>query len=168
MTFFHHEWLGYVETSQGAINLIQSTGIFYLLIAFSYALAFLLVLGNSRPKKMGKIHMLSMSLWLILGVCLLVFPSSGFIVNAFVMLLSTLILYQSQMTSALGIQATLPSSASLTNNKRAMYAQTCLNKTNYTITHILEISFMNEKILWILILYRAIITTRASWNILGI
>jgi len=60
-------------------------------------------------------------------------------------------------------QGTVKAQKGGTDNKKALYANTLLTKGNYTVTDILGYTLINELILWILILYRAGVTLRASF-----
>lgn len=166
MTCLNCEWLGYVATPDDAVRLIKQTGQFYTTIAVAYFLSFLYMIWHSpSTMKIKRIHCLAILMWGFIGVCLTLQPISlSLFFNSFVVGLSLLVLYQLQFTSPLAAQATLTASQTKTDNKKMMYAQTLLKKMNYTITDVLGVSVINEHILWLVILYRAIITLRASWE----
>lgn len=167
MTCLNCEWLGDVATLDDTVKLIKATGQFYTSIAVAYLLSFLYMIWHSpSTMKIKKIHCLAILMWGFIGVCLTLQPISlTFFFNSFVAVLSLLVLYQLQFTSPLAAQATLAASKTKIDNKKMMYAQTLLKKMNYTVTDVLGVSLMNEQILWLLILYRALITLRASWGL---
>jgi hypothetical protein len=167
MTCLNYEWLGYVDTPEDAIKLIKQTGQFYCLIAVTYLISFLYMIWHSlSTMKAKKIHGLAIFMWSFIGACLTLqpLPSFSLFFNALVTALSLLVLYQLQFTSLLAAQAGLTASKIETDNKKVMYAQTLLKKMNYTTGDILGVSLINEQILWLMILYRAVITLRASWG----
>lgn len=167
MTWLHYEWLGYVATPEEAIKLIKQTGQFYIVIAVAYLISFLYMIWHSPSiMKIKRIHRLTILIWGFIGVCLTLHPLSfSLFFNSLVTVLSLLVLYQLQFTSLLAAQAALTTSKTKTDNKKVMYAQTLLKKMNYTITDIFEVSLINEQILWLMVLYRAVITLRASWGL---
>ncbi len=166
MTCLNCEWLGYVATPDDAVKLIKQTGQFYIIIAVAYLLSFLYMLWHSpSTMKTKRIHRLTILMWSFIGICLTLYPLSlSFFFNSFVAILALFVLYQLQFTSLLAAQATLTASKAKTDNKKMMYAQTLLKKMNYTVTDVLGVSLINEQILWLMILYRAVITLRASWE----
>jgi len=166
VTCLNCEWLGYTATPDDAIKLIKETGHFYIAIAVAYLFSFLYMVWHSPSTvKIKRIHGLGILMWSFIGICLTLQPIPlSLFLNSFVTILSLLVLYQLQFTSPLAAQATLPTSKTKTDNKKKMYAQTLLKKMNYTVTDVLGVSLINEQILWLMILYRAIITLRASWE----
>ena len=166
MTWLNYEWLGYVATPEEAIKFIKQTGQFYIVIAVAYLMSFLYMIWHSSIiKETKRIHGLTIFLWSFIGVCLTLHPLSfSLFFNSFVIVLSLLVLYQLQFTSHLATQMASTTPEIKTDNKKVMYAETLLKKMNYTITDILEVSMINEHILWLMILYRAVITLRVSWE----
>jgi hypothetical protein len=166
MTWLNYEWLGYVSTPEEAIKFIKQTGQFYIVIAVAYLMSFLYMIWHSSIiMKTKRIHGLTILIWGFIGVCLTLRPLSfSLFFNSLVIVLSLLVLYQLQFTSLLATQMASTTLAIKTDNKKVMYAETLLKKMNYTITDILEVSMINEQILWLMILYRAVITLRASWE----
>ena len=167
MTCLNCEWLGYAATSEDAIKVIKETGQFYTSISVAYLLSFLYMTWHSpSTMKIKKIHCIGILMWGFIGICLTLQPISlSLFFNSFVTGLSLLVLYQLQFTSPLAAQATLAASTMKTDNKKMMYAQTLLKKMDYTVTDILGVGLINEQILWLMILYRAVITLRISWGL---
>ncbi|MDF3033379.1 MAG: hypothetical protein K0R76_333 [Alphaproteobacteria bacterium] len=166
MDIFNQEWLGFAPTRESALNIITQTGIFYLVISGAYALSFLYMRRQSQlSKKIKKIHYLGTSLWAFHGGCLLLYPTVfALFVNTLIVGFALLVLYQLSFTSPLAAQSTLTPSGA-TDDKKLQYAQTLLAKANYVLSDIVNIALINEQILWLLILYRAVITLRASWGL---
>lgn len=167
MTCLNCEWLGYTATPEGAIRFIKETGQFYTTISVAYLLSFLyMIWHSSSTMKAKRIHCLSILMWGFMGVCLTLQPVSlSLFFNSFVASLSLFVLYQLQFTSPLAARADLVDSKIKTDNKKMMYAQTLLKKMDYTVRDVLGVSIINEQVLWLLILYRAIITLRVSWEL---
>lgn len=168
MICLNYEWLGYAATPEDAIKLIKQTGQFYCLIAVAYLVSFLYMTWHSpNTMKAKKIHGVTILMWGFIGVCLTLqpLPSFSLFFNSLIAVLSLLVLFQLQFTSLLAAQAGLTAPIIETDNKKVMYAQTLLKKMNYTTGDILGVSLINEQILWLIILYRAVITLRASFSL---
>ncbi len=167
MTCLNCESLGFAQTPDVALRIIKDTGIFYLAISTAYLLSFLYMLWHSpSAQKMKKVHIFGILMWAFIGGALIIQPHIfSIFFNAFLVLLALLVLYQLQFTSALSAQATLGTSKVKTDDKRAQFAQMLLKKGNYSMTDVLSFTLINEQILWMLILYRAAMTLRASWGL---
>lgn len=160
------EWLGFAPTPKDAIKIIQDTGIFYLSISAAYLISFLYMAWNAPvSKKIKRIHFFSIAMWAFIGTCLVLEPvrfSTFF--NGFMALFSIAVLYQLHYVSPYLAQCTLTDpKTKITENKKIMYAKTYLK--HYSPADFLNVPLINEQILWLLILYRATITLRASFGV---
>ncbi|MBM3469135.1 MAG: hypothetical protein FJX71_06890 [Alphaproteobacteria bacterium] len=165
MSCFNCEWLGYVSSPEEAIKFIKDTGVFYLSISIAYLLSFLYMSCHSpATKKIKRIHILGVLMWAFMGGTLIIQPGSfSIFFNLFISLLSLLVLYQLQYTSALTAHS--PFSEPKTDDKKALYGLNLLKRMNYTLADIVGFTLINEQILWFLILYRSAITVHAAWGL---
>jgi len=165
MNDLNYDWLGFAATSEDAGRIIRETGIFYLTLSVAYLFSFLYMFGHSSTTRVRKRnHCIGVLLWAASGACILIHPKLfSLCLNALIFLLAMIVLFQLQFTSPLMAQGTVKAQKGGTDNKKALYANTLLTKGNYTVTDILGYTLINELILWILILYRAGVTLRASF-----
>lgn len=166
MSFLNHEWLGFAATPTEAIRIIKDTSIFYLVVSFSYVLSILYMSWHSKiTKKLKKTHYIYISMWLFFGITTLLQPSIfSTIINLSAILLALCVLFQLQFTSILSAQITLSDIDVATDNKKALYAKTLLMKADYNLNEVIGVTIINEQILWLIILYRALVAFRASFG----
>lgn len=164
MNYLDYEWLGFVSTPGDAARIVTDTGIFYLTISVAYLLSFLYMLWHCpETGKAKKNHWFLIGMWALFGGCLILDPFVfSVFVNFFVIFLSLLVLYRLHHTSPLTAQATIVPPKTKTDDKKLMYTETLLGKMNHSLADLLKVTLINEQILWLLILYRAAITLRAS------
>lgn len=167
MNLLNFDWLGYAESPLEAARILKDTGVFYLAVAVAYLLSFLYMLWHSPSTQRRRTsHCFGILLWVAVGSLLLLSPSNfGIFINTLVFLLSLLVIYQLQFTSAILAQSTLSVQKINTDDKKAMYASTLLSKFNFGIAEVLSYTLINEQILWFLILYRSAISVRASFGL---
>jgi hypothetical protein len=167
MNCLNCHWFGFAATHTDAVQIIQDTGVFYLTVAFAYLLSFLyMIWHSSSTKKKKRLHIFAIIMWATFGECLILQPAAfSLVFNGLVLLLTLLVLYQLQFTSALMAQASLSLQKASSDDKKAMYANTLLTKMNYTLSDILGMALMNEQILWLVILYKAAVGFRASFGL---
>lgn len=167
MSYFDYEWLGFVSTPEDATRIVTDTGTFYLAISVAYLLSFLYMLWHCpEAGKKKKTHGLGIAMWALFGGCLILAPVVfSIFMNFFVVFLSLLVLYQLYYTNPLTAQATLVPPKTKTDDKKLMYTETLLGKMNHSLADLLKFTLINEQILWLLILYRASITLRASFGL---
>jgi len=167
MGYFNYGWLGFASMPEDAFNIVADTGVFYLTISIAYLLSFLYMLWHCpEAGKKKKNHCLGIGIWALFGTLLILDPAIfSVFINFFVILLSFLVLYQLYYTSPLTAQSTLVPPKTKTDGKKLMYTETLLGKMNHSLADLLKFTLINEQILWLLILYRASITLRASFGL---
>jgi hypothetical protein len=167
MSILNYGWLGFAATPLEAALIVKDTGGFYLAVSVAYLISFLYMTWHSNTANTRKKnHIAGILSWAAFGSGLLLSSSILWVfINTVVVLLSFLVLYQLQFTSALLAQASLSVQKANTEDKKAMYASTLLAKVNYGMMDLLGFTLINEQILWLLIFYRASITLRAAIGI---
>jgi hypothetical protein len=164
MTWLNHASLGYAANPAEALRIIHETGVFYLTISIAYLLSFLYMHCHSTSvKKMKKPHIIGILMWGFIGEILILEPNHFTIFfNFFVLGLAIVILYQLHFTSPLTAQGTVMPPKLPSDDKKKMYTDNLLKRWGYTLNDIVSLTLINEHVLWLLILYRAAITLRAS------
>jgi hypothetical protein len=167
VTWFDHASLGYAASPTEALRIIHETGVFYLVISIAYLLSFLYMHFHSvSVRKMKKSHIIGILMWGFIGGTLILEPNHFTIFfNFFVLGLAIIILYQLHLTSPLAAQGTVTPPTLSSENKKKMYMDNLLKRWGYTLNDIVSSTLINEHILWVLILYRAAITLRASTGV---
>ena len=166
MSWLNTPWLGYASNFEDALKIVEETGVFYLTISIAYLVSFFSIAGYSTTtRKTIKYHIFFITLWGICGLTTIFLPyNAGGLANLLIMIGSVFVLFQLYYTSILTARAhTIPSKQ--VENKRQMYAETLLKKTTYKLDDFVRVALINEQILWMIILYRSIITMRAALSL---
>lgn len=161
---FNSPWLGYAGTPDEAIRIIQETGAFYLAISVAFLLSFAYMVRHSEvARKMKGTLLFGIFMWAFFGYVTLYQTNFAGVINTLVVLLSLIVLAQLQFTSPLLAVASVSDANSNTDDKKVMYAKTMLAKRKLELRDFLAHTLINELILWLLILYRAIVALRADF-----
>ncbi|WP_010300617.1 hypothetical protein [Candidatus Odyssella thessalonicensis] len=158
-------FLGYAETREEAIQIIQDTGILCITIGIAYLIAFLSLTfqRKSFPAKSLN-HIFTILIWTTIGAYMLIGPSYDFFSfkavtwlagGMFGLSFSNLwILCRVKLPQCDNIfiqHLQKPPTSSPPENQRS---------PKITFQNILDVSFINERILWLLILFRMTVTLR--------
>jgi hypothetical protein len=159
MTWLNHACLGYAATPPEAFRII-----FDLSISVAYLASFLYMYRHSKSlRKMGKSHIFGILMWGFIGGALILGPGHfSIFLNFFALGLAIIILYRLRFISPLVAESAVMLPQLTSDDKKKMYADKLLKKGGYTLSDVVSSTFINEHILWLLILYRSAITLRAS------
>ena len=169
MGWFNHDWLGYAANAGDAVHIIRDTGIFYLIIAAAFLISFLWIVtsGTDFDSKSKKRYIYNILFWVIAGYFTIFYSDIPFTVfNFAIIVLSIVTLYYFQFFNCLLNYISLNIlPCSQTENKKLMYVKALIEKKQWNFAGILCCSFINERILWLLILYKTACALRASLSL---
>lgn len=159
---FNYSFLGYTATPDEAIRIIHETGFFYLIICLAYLLSFIFLYNQSQAIRDKKTHhLVSILSWGMLSIALFnnIAPRFLSIVASFTaaMALLSLLRLAPLLTK---IDFLLPS-LNLKLKSHRLFKELQEKKKIFPDT-LYSCSLINEYILWVLILYRSLITFRAA------
>lgn len=158
-------FLGYAESLGEAIEIIQDTGILCITIGIACLIALLSLTfqRKSFPAK-SLTHIFTSLIWTGIGTYLLVGPSYDFFSFKVVTWLvgGVFVLSFSNLWILCRIKLPQCDNISLQHPQKSPTSSTPENQRSLRITFqdILDASFINDRILWLLILFRMLVTLR--------
>ena len=157
MDFFNHAMFGYATTPEDTMNIIHETGCFYIMIGICYLFAFIIMRYQSEDIQKKKIyHLCSIVFWILSGF----FVIKGIILTPifiFIFSIYTLWLNNFMFNHLMKIVSKHINISMVDNEK----LKKILERAKFDIGSLSTFPFLNDRILWLMILFKSLVATRA-------